>query len=69
MTSSAKVPARTHHWLCALVVVPIATAAIGCWGEPEPLRVKDPARARAAMLQKTGDPNRPPGLPKGARTR
>jgi hypothetical protein len=66
MTRPAQVPARIRHRLSAFAIVPIALAAIGCWGEPEPLRIKDPERARSAMLKKTGDPDRPPGFPKSA---
>jgi hypothetical protein len=69
MTRSAQVPRRSWRRLCAVAVVPIALAAVGCCGEPEPLRIKDPERARSAMLKKTGDPDRPPGPPNGARTR
>jgi hypothetical protein len=52
-----------------LAVVATSLVAVGCWGEPEPLRSKDPAQARAAIQKKAEYPDRPPGLPKASRPR
>jgi hypothetical protein len=52
---------RAASWLTGVL---LGLALEGCSGEPEPFRSKDPEKARAAILKRTADPGRPPGLPK-----
>ena len=49
---------KTPRW-CFLAVLSIFAA--GCMGEPEPLRIHDPAKARASILKKMENPDRRPG--------
>jgi hypothetical protein len=69
MMPVASVDRWTRLGLSSLAVVLTSATVVGCGGEPEPFRSKDPAQARAAMLKKSDDLGRPPGLPKGSRSR
>jgi hypothetical protein len=59
---------RSRLRLYAIAVVLTSPVAAGC-GKPEPLRSRDPARAREALLKKSEEPGRPPGPPTSRRAR